>query len=131
MVSSRARLGPALAVIALAGSGLLASFQPTSPPDRGLSGFERLIRGNERFGRKRLQGVHANAPRQNVVVRAFAGHSHPDGHPAVGGAIYGGVMGGVPQPFSMKPNRPFIFFVRESYSNALLFSGVVMDPSIR
>jgi serpin B len=54
-------------------------------------------------------------------IRADAG--------TVVGAIYGGVMGGPVQPFSMTLDRPFIFLVREQISDALLFIGTVMDPT--
>jgi serine protease inhibitor len=54
-------------------------------------------------------------------IRADAG--------TVVGAIYGGVMGGQLQPFSMTLDRPFIFLVRERISDALLFVGTVMDPT--
>jgi len=45
----------------------------------------------------------------------------------VAGAVYGGVMSGT--PFKMQIDRPFLFLVRDYNTNALLFMGVVMDPS--
>lgn len=42
--------------------------------------------------------------------------------------LVGGIMGGGPPPFSMYVNRPFLFFVRDNTTNALLFAGVVADP---
>ena len=47
----------------------------------------------------------------------------------VGGAIYGGIMGAT-EPFSMKLNRPFIFLIRDMTTDALLFLGGVVDPSL-
>jgi len=42
-------------------------------------------------------------------------------------AIYGGITFG--EPFKMRIDRPFLFFVRDNNANALLFLGAVMDPS--
>ena len=47
----------------------------------------------------------------------------------VGGAIYGGIMGAT-EPSSMKLNRPFIFLIRDMTTDALLFLGAVVDPSL-
>ena len=55
-------------------------------------------------------------------IRADAG--------TVVGAVYGGVMSG-PVPFSMELDRPFIYLIRERFTDALLFAGVVVDPSLR
>lgn len=39
-------------------------------------------------------------------------------------------MGGInAHPFIMKIDRPFIFMVRDNVTNAVLFSGVVMNPA--
>lgn len=46
----------------------------------------------------------------------------------VGGGVYGGVATGQ-KAFDMKLNRPFLFFLRDQTTNALLFAGAVMDPS--
>lgn len=46
----------------------------------------------------------------------------------VAGVVYGGIMAGQ-KPFRMELNRPFLFFVREQTTNALLFAGAVMDPT--
>ena len=44
------------------------------------------------------------------------------------GAIYGGI-GSARDYFHMELNRPFLFFVRDRNTNALLFLGAVVDPS--
>jgi hypothetical protein len=46
----------------------------------------------------------------------------------VAGAIYGGI-GSATDAFRMQLNRPFIFFIRDQTTNALLFVGVVADPT--
>jgi serpin B len=43
--------------------------------------------------------------------------------------IYGGIEGPGPSPFHMLLNHPFLFLIRDNATNALLFSGVVMDPT--
>jgi serine protease inhibitor len=62
---------------------------------------------------------------------AALGTSPVDPANTVIGAIYGGVMGGPVQPFSMELNRPFVYLVRERFTDALLFAGVVVDPSLK
>ena len=47
----------------------------------------------------------------------------------LGGGIAGGIMGGGPPPFHMVCNRPFLFLIRDDYTDSLLFAGVVVDPS--
>jgi serine protease inhibitor len=46
----------------------------------------------------------------------------------IGNGAYGGVMM-VREPFHMALNRPFIFLVRDTVTNALLFIGTVMNPN--
>jgi len=42
--------------------------------------------------------------------------------------VFGGIFGGQAQAFHMALNRPFLFFVRDNVTEALLFAGAVMDP---
>jgi serine protease inhibitor len=44
--------------------------------------------------------------------------------------IYGGIMGDPVTPFHLVLNRPFLFVVRDSVTNALLFAGTVMNPTL-
>src|SRR5208337_2944344 len=44
--------------------------------------------------------------------------------------IYGGIMGGLPKPFHMVLNRPFLFIIRDNATHALLFIGAVMNPTV-
>src|SRR5262249_29882816 len=53
-------------------------------------------------------------------IRANAG--------TIANGVYGGIMGGVPTPFHMKVNRPFIFLIRDNLTNSLVYLGAVMDP---
>jgi len=49
------------------------------------------------------------------------------------GGVLGGVMGGsmspLPQRFHMIVNRPFLFFIRDNVTDALLFAGAEMNPT--
>ena len=45
----------------------------------------------------------------------------------MGAGIYRGVMGAV-EPFKMTLDRPFILFIRDWTTDALLFLGAVSDP---
>jgi serine protease inhibitor len=44
--------------------------------------------------------------------------------------VYGGVLG-VRSPFHMTLDRPFLFIVRDNVTRALLFAGVVMNPTLQ
>lgn len=44
--------------------------------------------------------------------------------------VFGGVMGNPPTPFHLVLNRPFLFIIRDNVTNALLFTGVVMNPNL-
>ena len=45
--------------------------------------------------------------------------------------IFGGIEGIQSPPFHMTLNRPFLFLIRDVATNALLFTGVVMNPTAR
>ena len=47
---------------------------------------------------------------------------------SVVGAIYGGI-GTAQNHFHLELNRPFVFLIRDRTTNALMFLGVVADPS--
>lgn len=42
--------------------------------------------------------------------------------------IYGGICGNCANPFQMVVNRPFLFFIRDNLTGALLYVGSVFDP---
>ena len=44
--------------------------------------------------------------------------------------VYGGVMG-VQSPFHMTLDRPFLFIIRDNVTRALLFAGVVTNPTVQ
>jgi serpin B len=44
--------------------------------------------------------------------------------------VYGGILG-VREPFHMNLNRPFLFLIRDNVTHALLFAGVVMNPTVQ
>jgi len=43
--------------------------------------------------------------------------------------VYGGIVGTRLPPFQMHLNRPFIFLIRDRVTRALLYVGVVVDPT--
>jgi serpin B len=45
--------------------------------------------------------------------------------------IFGGIMASPPDPFHMSLDRPFLFFVRDNVTKALVFEGAVSNPSLR
>jgi serpin B len=44
--------------------------------------------------------------------------------------VYGGVMG-VQSPFHMTLDRPFLFIIRDNVTRAVLFAGVVTNPTVQ
>jgi len=63
---------------------------------------------------------------QTVVFGADKHGIHADAETLVGAIPLGIMMG--PDPFHVLLDRPFLFFVRETTTNALLFAGALMDP---
>jgi Serpin (serine protease inhibitor) len=50
------------------------------------------------------------------------------------GTIIHGVYGGIlaaQSPFHMALHRPFLFLIRDNVTHALLFAGVVMNPTLQ
>jgi serine protease inhibitor len=50
------------------------------------------------------------------------------------GTVFSGVVGGmmrVPEPFHMILDRPFLFFVRDNLTRALIFEGAVVNPALQ
>lgn len=47
----------------------------------------------------------------------------------VSSGVYGGIMSIPEVPFHMVVNRPFLFFIRDNVTDALLFAGAVVDPA--
>ena len=47
-----------------------------------------------------------------------------------GAGVYGGILAGLPEPFHMTIDRPFLFYVRDSVTDAPLYMGVVMNPAV-
>lgn len=46
------------------------------------------------------------------------------------GGVFGGIFGQPPSPFHLALNRPFLFVVRDRVTHALLFAGVVTNPTV-
>lgn len=77
------------------------------------------------FMSSKLQGVA-----QKVEIIVDENGIHADAGTIIAG-VYGGIMAGPPTPFHMRLNRPFLFIVRDNVTDALLFTGVVMNPVVR
>lgn len=76
-------------------------------------------------------------PKKGAVLTGIAQKTEitvdENGIRADAGTVFSGVAGGmmVPKtPFHMSLQRPFLFFVRDRATNALLFEGAVMDPTL-
>jgi serine protease inhibitor len=65
------------------------------------------------------QKVDMKLDKQGIHAHAFT----------FGGGITGGILGGGSAPFHMVLNRPFLFLIRDNYTDSLLFAGVVVDPT--
>jgi len=70
-----------------------------------------------------VQGVDLDVDEWGIKARAitFLG--------GVAGGVMGGSMPPPPPPFHMVVNRPFLFFIRDNVTDALLFAGVEMNPT--
>jgi serine protease inhibitor len=76
----------------------------------------------------KVPGSRLTETNQHVDIQVNRGGIRADAE-TVGGAIYGGVMT-ASEPFSMTLNRPFVFLIRDSTTDTLLFLGAVVDPSL-
>lgn len=79
-----------------------------------------LVSGNQGA---RLTGV---AQKTNIEFNELGIRADAE---TVTNGVYGGIMGGQPNPFHMLVNRPFLFFIRDNLTNSLLFAGAVMNPA--
>jgi serpin B len=104
--------------------------------------FEADLRNSlERLGVRRvfhdLESMIPMAPRMGGMLRRVAQKTEitvdEQGIRADSGTIMGGILGGImaaQEPFRMVLDRPFLFFVRDNLTKALLFEGVVMNPTL-
>jgi serpin B len=76
-------------------------------------------------------------PKNGAVLTGVAQRSEitvdENGIRADAGTIVSGVLGGVQltkSPFHMTLERPFLFLIRDRATNALLFEGAVMNPTL-
>lgn len=72
---------------------------------------------------------HITQVRQRIDLSVTKEGIRADAETVVG-VVYGGVLAAQPA-FHMVINRPFLFLIRDQTTNALLFMGAVMDPSVR
>jgi serpin B len=87
----------------------------------------------------RLSGtLSPMVPRMGAVLRGVAQKTEitvdENGIRADAGTIVHGVYGGIhgiQDPFHMTLDRPFLFFVRDRETKALLFEGAVMNPALQ
>jgi serine protease inhibitor len=76
-------------------------------------------------------------PKNGVVLTGVAQKTEiavdENGIRADAGTVVSGVFGGLEQakaPFHMSLERPFLFLIRDRATNALLFEGAVMNPTL-
>ena len=85
-----------------------------------------------------LQSLQPMAPSTGGVLRGVVQKTEitldENGIRADSGTIVSGVLGGLaagpPEPFHMVLDRPFLFFVRDNVTRALIFEGVVLNPAL-
>jgi len=127
-------------------SGMIDALLQSQIGDVDLPPFHFLYEGNLKGSLETL-GVHGiftepsalygMAPRreggklegvaQKVAITVDENGIRADAGTIVHG-VYGGILGVRVEPFHMRLNRPFLFFVRDNVTDALLFAGAVMDP---
>jgi serpin B len=102
-----------------------------------------LRRSIEKLGVHRVftdvQSLEPMAPNMGGVLRGIAQKTEitldENGIRADSGTIARGVLGGVmagpSEPFHMILDRPFLFFVRDNLTKALIFEGAVMNPALQ
>jgi serpin B len=49
----------------------------------------------------------------------------------IASGVYGGIMTAQIPPFHLTLDRPFLFFIRDNATKALLFGGAVMNPTLQ
>ena len=85
-----------------------------------------------------LQSLQPMAPSMGGVLRGIAQKTEitldENGIRADSGTIASGILGGLaagpPEPFHMILDRPFLFFVRDNLTKALIFEGAVLNPAL-
>jgi serpin B len=104
--------------------------------------FEADLRNSlEHLGVQRVfhdpESMAPMAPRMGGMLRRVAQKTEiavdEQGIRADSGTIMGGILGGMmdaQEPFRVVLDRPFLFFVRDNLTKALLFEGVVMNPTL-
>lgn len=76
----------------------------------------------------RLGGVLKGVAQRTEITVDGSGIRADSGTNATG--VFGGIFGPPPLPFHLALNRPFLFVVRDRVTHALLFAGVVTNPTI-
>ncbi len=67
---------------------------------------------------------------EKVYHKAFVAMDEAGTEAAAATAVMMGRAGGMPaEPKVFEANRPFLFFVRDTKSNLVMFAGRVLDPS--
>jgi serpin B len=74
------------------------------------------------------QGAMLLGISQKVDMKLDQGGIHAHAF-TIGGGVIGGVMSWSVPPFHMVVNRPFVFFIRDIYTDSLLFAGAVVNPN--
>jgi serine protease inhibitor len=106
--------------------------------------FEAELRSSiEKLGVHRiftdLRSLEPMAPGLGGIVAGIAQKTEitldENGIRADSGTILSGVLGGLiagrPEPFHIIMDRPFLFFVRDNLTKALIFEGAVMNPALQ